>query len=112
MRYFFTPYRIASRLNVLHFVGRVVISGLLILPFGLPLLLVPWTVNLSVLVLFKFLFPSILAGLSMFTCSTVLWLKANVAVKDCDELPDQNESTPSKEGLNEGVEMKGNIIQA
>jgi predicted anti-sigma-YlaC factor YlaD len=62
------------------FVGRLIILAVLIVPFGLPLLLIPWTLDLAVLVLIKNLLPSVLCGFSMYAFSGVLWKKFNL---DC-----------------------------
>ena len=67
------------RTNPLKFVGRALVIGILVLPFGLVLLLMPWTLGLATLIIVKMLLPSILGGFFMFAFSDYLWLKFYLA---------------------------------
>jgi hypothetical protein len=69
---------VESRLNLLKFLCRLLITAVLVVPFALPLLLLPWTLHLALLVIVKNLLPAILAGFFMFTFSSYLWKRFNL----------------------------------
>ena len=69
---------IESRLNLLKFLCRLLITAILVVPFGLPLLFLPWTLHLAIVVIVKNLMPAVLAGFFMFAFSSYLWKRFNL----------------------------------
>jgi len=69
---------VESRLNLLKLLCRILFTAVLVVPFGLVLLLLPWTLHLAVLVLIKNLLPAVLAGFFMFAFSSYLWKRFNL----------------------------------
>lgn len=69
---------VESRLNLLKFLCRLLITAVLVVPFGLPLLLLPWTLHLALLVIVKNLLPAVLGGFFMFAFSSYLWKRFNL----------------------------------
>lgn len=57
---------------------RLVAVAIIVVPFGLPLLLIPWNKTLTVLILFKGLLPATCCGFVMFAFSDYLWLRFNL----------------------------------
>ena len=61
--------------------GRILITGMVVVPFALPLMLIPWTSSLAILVIFKHLVPSIACGFIAFAFSDWLWIRFHLVTR-------------------------------
>ena len=61
--------------NFWRFIARFLVMGVMALPFGLPFFIVPWTANLAIIILFKFLLPCLGAAYVVFAFSHYFYLK-------------------------------------
>jgi hypothetical protein len=74
----FLSLYVESRINILKFLGRILVVAVLVFAYGLLLYLIPWTLSLAILVIIKNLLPAILAGFSIFAFSSYFWRRFNL----------------------------------
>ena len=63
----------AEKKNISKLALKTLVIIVLVVPFAIPIIAIPWTEGLAILIIFKMLIPCIVCGFTMFAFSDYFW---------------------------------------